>query len=284
MFISYPEEETKAPQETHNGGKSVVFVELRLVGEFLGKFVYKPRSSAIDKKVIDLFREINQSENSSEEESLPVYKIIDLGLHSSACEYIKGAHIPGSLSVKEFISQKHFKEASPQQRRLLRKKLDRIDAILSKIHVSDLHGENVIIRGLDGDNPEIVPVDLENIQPGFPTRLRGNPKKVTLTENEERLIREFNQDVNETPHRFILLGTMELICWVNYSTDSADIANRTIEILERSGFELTIRSQELEDKFLLDLLNNDVPYFTRYRNKIYYGLDIDEAAVIGKKV
>ncbi len=71
----------------------------------------------------------------------------------------------------------------------LRKKLYTLDAVASKIHLSDLHGGNVIFTNLVRDESlskfgsavlikknkdkliEIVPIDLESIQKGAPTGL-----------------------------------------------------------------------------------------------------------------
>lgn len=151
------------PGETHNGGRKTVLIGYKDESNQMQIFVYKPRDARVDKAVIDTFHNINNlpSHQKSSQVLLPEYKIINFpGDNASIWEYIPGDNLTRKNKPPEpagsFIAEHGNEE--------LKIKLVRLDDILSLMNISDIHGENVIIKkDVIGNIVDIVPVDLENV-------------------------------------------------------------------------------------------------------------------------
>jgi len=149
--------------ETHNQGRSPAFIKFKSGENQLFKVVYKPRNAAIDKAVIDTFGQINQlpQEQKTSSNPLPVYKILNFE-NKSLWEFIEGKDIKESRSAGAFI-QSNLKG---KRRDRAQHNLDRMDAILSMMSISDLHNENIRVRNFEKKDKDVefVPIDMENRQ------------------------------------------------------------------------------------------------------------------------
>ncbi len=266
--------------ETHHFGKKPVVVTFIFSKGMSFKFVCKPRDALLDQKVIELFRQINQlppSQKSSTHD-LPTYTILspsketswemieDLG-PISLWEFIDGKHPSHKQSAHSFIDQ----DVSKEKQAVLYQKLNHLDAILTQLSISDLTFANIFFVALDSDHPEIVPIDLENIQWGKPTQLKGHPEQVHLKPQELQLISELKEKIPSLIIRILPLGTQDLLVFGSTHKTNEDLTTRSTQNLGSQGY--TIFQEELLKKLLLkDILNSDVPYLTELQKVLYYGL------------
>ncbi|NGX43286.1 MAG: hypothetical protein K940chlam7_01581 [Chlamydiae bacterium] len=277
--------------EKHNRGKVAVLVRFTFKNNSQFKFVCKPRDALLDQSVIDLFKQINQlplSQKSSPH-LLCEYTIIspsrkegwkidaDLGL-ISLWEFIDGRRSKRGRSAANCIRLEIDNE--PMQKVML-EKLDYLDAILTQLHISDLHCENVLFRGLDGPNPEIFPIDLENIQWEGETQLEGRPERIHLASEEMRCIEALKREIENLVIRILLLNTLNLLALGSYNTCEL-LTLKCIENLDNQGFILTTPKKELKQLLLKDILNSDVPYLTEFQNMLYFGMPY-QRNIIGRK-
>ena len=128
-------------------------------------------------------------------------------------------------------------------------------------------------------------IDLENIQymsfRPVATQLGGRPNTVYLTPEEESLIAEFNGRIHSIPYRFLVFSTQSLAGQVMDYKNSFKLANKIIKQLEKDGFTIMTTPQQLTEKILFDMLNFDIPYFTKRGDELYYGT-IHEGSCIAK--
>lgn len=256
--------------ETHNSGKAPAFIEFYCKGSLLFKIVYKPRDAEIDRQVINTFQKINQltEKSISQIPLLPIYKIICYR-DRSLWEFVEGKSIGKANSVGIYISQTW--EGSKKKRAIER--LDRMDAILTELGISDLHKENVIVRSLPQDEVEFVPIDLENRQKGHPTQLGGHPANVELTEAELKIVKESEYLItSKIISRYLPLSTHVMAGLIGSYSSTEKLASLISKQMEKDGFVIVKKQFELEALLLRSVLNQDVPYFTELNNTIYYGM------------
>ncbi len=267
--------------ETHHMGKKPVIVTFNFIGGKIFKFVCKPRDALLDQNIIELFKQINRfsSSEKSGSHALPEYTIIspssesgwkmseDLGA-ISLWELIDGIHPDKRQNASSFIDQDVIKK----QQGLLYQKLNRLDAILTKLNISDLIFTNIFFVGLDSDDPKIIPIDLENVCWGKqPTLLEGHPEQVTLTPKELEFIGILEKKLEDLVVRVLPLGTQELLTYAATHKTNEDLTSRSTENLGNQGYE-TFSRERLKRFLLKDTLNSDVPYLTELRKVLYYGL------------
>ena len=151
--------------EGHNGGKQPTKITFDIKGQSPPfTFVCKPRKAINDKAVIDTFKKINLTNQQAV--PLPTYTIINPNNN----EGWKDLDKMGEISIWEFIEGKNIREISKansasvyvSKNTQLRNKLNRMDAILTAMNISDLHPENLII-GKRENKTVIIPIDLEVI-------------------------------------------------------------------------------------------------------------------------
>ncbi|NGX31160.1 MAG: hypothetical protein K940chlam8_00521, partial [Chlamydiae bacterium] len=149
--------------ETHNEGKVAIYITFK----DNPICVCKPRDASIDEAIIQLFKEINAIplDKRTVKNTLPTYSIHNIE-NISIWEFVEGKLSMDKHNQKVATSAKQFINTSVAsgKQALLKNKLNEMHAILSRIHVGDLHGANIKFRGLSTNDPEIVPIDLENIQ------------------------------------------------------------------------------------------------------------------------
>jgi hypothetical protein len=280
------------PGETHNGGKKACLIGYKQDGKII-KFVYKPRDSRVDQEILSTFQKINslQQEEKSQPYLLPEYKIVNLSDNkASIWEYIPGPN----LGKKGGAPTPAGKDKRITSNENLKKQLLRLDDVLSKMNVSDLHGENVILKKNEEEViTEVVPVDLENvyIQPNrkIPTNLRTGEIRENLKEEwkeltgaENALIKEFINKSSGLLVRYIPIGTTQLIGLIA-TIDNADaFANLLKNGLKQDGIQFTSDESTIKKKLLEDLLQEDVPFFTEIKGIVYYGTP-DRNLVIGER-
>jgi hypothetical protein len=301
-FVTFKVSPTSA--ETHNLGRKAMYIDgysEQDSKEFT--IVYKPRNALVDKAVIKVFEDINHL---TEDGNLPVYKIIPIeNQEGSFWEFIESEktyeeelkkaawnrQVP-MVPFKKLVKTKKFgKKVLPEERERLRKKMKsdvvKMDSILAKLYVSDLHCENVIIRK-SRKNPailELVPIDLENVEP---TLIQGTglgvsrkrSSQVELSSNEKEIIDGFNQNLPSLPHRLVLIKTANLGMFMHLSTIDK-LTDALFATIKEQGFEEKITRDELKMEALVNILNGDVPYFTSFNNTLHYG-DIN-GKIMGKK-
>lgn len=271
--------------ETHNGGRKTVLIGYLDKLNKMRMFVYKPRDAKVDKAVIDTFHNINNlpSEQKSSQALLPNYKIINFpGDNASIWEYIPGDNLARKNKLPESAGSFIAKHGNED----LKIKLVRLDDILSLMNISDIHGENVIIKKDNSKNIiDIVPVDLENVYIN-PTnkkytglvasdirqKLIENGKWKPLSSQEEGHIHSFMQNSKNLLVRYIPLGTTALAGLITSIETADNFIYMLLNSLTQDRIEFTGNKETLKEQFLFDLLQGDVPFFTEINHIIYYGI------------
>ena len=271
-----------AGDETHHCGKSPAFIYFHAQGKILFKLVYKPRKAETDRIVIETFSKINNlpSSGKSGNIDLPIYKIINFpttNLEISLWEYVDGIDIKNSPSAGAFIVNTFNKQPAKLQE--AQNTLNRLDAILTSMEISDLHHQNVKIQFINSISILIVPIDLENRQKA-PTQLEGDPKAINLTAPELELIRVANLQLNRMPIRYLPVKTNILALLFHDYSSIDTLVNKINEGLTSDQVQVTMPLEELKIYVLISILNSDIPYFTEYLGKVYYGFPRD-GLVIG---
>ena len=273
--------------ETHRRGRSAVEVEICSKGNCVKKIYFKPRDAGIDSAVIEVFKQINDlpPDQRSSFKNLPVYKIISFSEEkASLWECIEGicpkykAEGRG-FSRRTYPSVGHYIRniEDAQQKRELQNTLNRLDAVLTAMNCSDLHPENVLIKG-----EEIIPIDLENIQRGVTTGLGGNPRTVNLTVREQGIIQEFLVRLSGVAFRHILVDTNTLAGLIGSYENIERLTELVIDQIGADGFVLEMSGIELQGLILSDTMNRDVPYFGEKEGVLYYGLVEDGIPIAHK--
>ncbi len=122
------------------------------------------------------------------------------------------------------------------------------------------------------EDAQIVPIDLESIQPGNATGLCYRDIEIpNLTGSEKDLVTMFTLETQETPFRYVPLPTSHFLGALTRCNAFRSLTKVTQENLNQAGYTPTMNTSDLESLFLRDLLNNDVPYLTSYQGKVYYG-------------
>ncbi len=271
--------------ETHNHGKIPAYIQFSINGNQLFKIVYKPRSAAIDWAVIHTFDRINSlndkhKSSKSSDPILPVYKILNFD-NRSLWEYIEGDDIKLEQSVGDFIRRK------PENDRWLkaRQTLNRMDAILTQMGISDLHKENVKVRNLAGEDVKLFPIDLENRRIGAPTQLGGRPKEVNLTSQENTAILDiFEPLAANAPCRYLPLGTQAMAGLITDYKSIDDLLGQLVDQFLSDKFLVVLQSTQLKRLLIKSVLNHDIPYFTEWHGILYYGLPGEGNMIARKEV
>lgn len=266
--------------ETHHLGKVPVFITFRLNGSNVFTVVYKPRNAGIDKAVIDTFDEINrlpEKHKSIPDALLPVYKIVNFS-DASIWEYIDGQDVDDEKvkNVAIFIARRLANTGERLQK--TQQALNRMDAILTRMGISDLHKENIKIKYLQDQNKavEIIPIDLENRQKNHETQLGGKPSSVKLTPEEEAKIENsFNRKVTSLAYRYLPLNTQLMAVLIGDFRDCETLAKKLMDQFEADKLQIQIKLSGLKDLLFRSFLSHDVPYFTNFNGIIYYGLPKD---------
>ncbi len=267
--------------ETHNLGKmacKIIFIYKE--NSFLTIY-YKPRNAEVDLAVIELFFNLNKIEHKSLNVSLPVYKIGRLeGVEDcSLWEFIDGKS--EKIDVQTYIDRNITSE---NHQKYLREKLKRLESIATAIQLSDLHGDNVIFKGLDSSNPEIVPIDLESFQEGNSTGLcSSNISYPKLNAEEMKLISEFNLNRKKIPFRLVPIPTGEFLGALTNPFKFQKLTEAMISAIKNQGYILTIKEDELASIVLKELIYDDVPYLTELSSVIYLGSPHEKQPIAKKK-
>jgi hypothetical protein len=294
-------------QETHNKGKRPAKIHFYCDEKKAFSVIYKPRAAEIDYDVQELLASCQ----------IPSYKIISYPRENkSIWTYIDGQDMRLSEEKLNEIrysvggklksdgarrTPEAFIHYSPSlqddQRNDLLEQLKHINMILLCINITDLHGENVRL----GKDNKIYPIDLEVIDERQGTLLMIDDYFVDvntsrslawsqLSDMEQALIKEWNAQRRDQSHEFVipfrhvLVNSGELLL-LRYLTDFEQAANRMskaiYEALKHRGYS-QIQEIAIRNQVYIDLLNNDVPFFTESMGIIYYGF-IDERLSIGKR-
>ena len=282
--------------ETHRRGKSPLKIAIKFKETTLKHIFYKPRDCRIDQYIIELFGKLNNLSHKSIDATLPVYKVFNL--RSQDREFGLWEFIEGREGISETadgtISQLNLSE---NIQLLLQHKLKRLDQICQYLKISDLHRQNIIFRGLDTLHPEIIPIDLESIQElGEPGLYNTPPReREKVNSDEEKLLREFQETYlypRSIPVRLVLLNTTDLKEGLSNFRLCQNLSLAIHKEMEKLGYRIPRKERELEsaalerqkiEKMLLrSFINNDVPYLTEYRDKLYYEA-INDSNLIGVK-
>lgn len=289
--------------ETHNKGRKPVFINLKSPNSSLIELVWKPRNANIDSKVIELFGNINDLK--IDECVLPTYKIfMSEEDNFSVWQKIAGSDLK-KLGCQENQTPFDFIQKSASQLGVadtgkgnLLKQIKKMTSIISRLEISDLHHENVILTNKDGSF-SLVPIDLEVLQRKYITHLMvklANESKETveksrkqeldaydLNQTEQSLIDRCKQKLpSECSWRILLMGTQQLmsLCATGYfEIDS--LVNLMTKTITDQGYQLKVKDDKLREFILIDLLNGDVPIFTEKQEKLYYGSAWNSDKVIG---
>jgi hypothetical protein len=270
--------------ETHNSGKSPAYVTFKHNDRDLFKIVWKPRDAKIDKAVIRAFKKINklksiknQTKLKSDDVDLPYYKIwIPSDKNNiSIWEYVEGDDVPSKpRNVKMFLEQE-LAINEPARLAQARQTLLRLDAILSRMNISDLHNENLKIKHFKDKHRQIqiIPIDLENRQKGEGTQLGIDSRSFKLTEAEEKIIdKYFTKKVTSISYRYIPMKTQNMMGLTNDYRECHNLAKMLMKRFEQDKLQIKCSLMELTIFLVKTFFNNDVPYFTNKEGKIYYGL------------
>ncbi|MGE0198604.1 MAG: hypothetical protein AB7N99_01155 [Simkaniaceae bacterium] len=278
--------------ETHNGGKKTVIIQYK-VEEEIRRFMYKPRDASVDKAVIESFHKINHlpKEQKSSSVLLPEYRIVNLpGGQASVWDYIPGKNLGREAKPPEYAGNVVGSLGDEQ----LSKKLVRLDDVLGSMNISDIHGENVIMKEVDKTIIDIVPVDLENVYVSskkvstklhaaqIRAELEAQKRWEPLTEEEQNVTAEFREESKNLLVRYIPAGTTTLAGLVTSIEQADEFVAFMMRAFQEDDIELTSEFKELKECFIVDMLQEDVPFFTERGGVIYYGMP-ERGVPIGKR-
>ncbi len=269
--------------ETHNRGKVPVRITFNVGEVALFSVFFKPRDARIDEEVVKLFHNLNAlpEEEKSLGANLSTYTIINM-FQGAQCfslwEFIEGRHLHGQTASEAIKSLSNSLEKKRLYTQLLR-----LESVCKFLDISDLHLENLIFTNLGENNSQIVPIDLESIQPGNATGLfTRDPEIPSLTEAERSLLEKCKQDIGKVPVRFVPIPTSHFLAGLTRCDSFIAMAEFVEQSIQRKNYKLSIPQDELEWLVLNDFLHNDVPYLREYKSQIYYGEQI-EGNVIARR-
>ena len=255
--------------ETHNRGKLPLKVTFSFEKRELFSIFFKPRDAQIDQTVINVFHELNNlpQEKKSIKTDLPTYKIECVNSESysfSIWEYIEGTHSSaGDASDyinRYFSTNDHLKD-----------QLTRLQIVCKYLEISDLHMENIIFSHMGKPNLQVVPIDLESVQPNSDTGL-GNPlkKAPTLTESEKELLDDCKIKMKKHTTRFVPIPTSTFTGSLSECSSCVLCAQLVKDKIRKEGSHLLISIERLEWMILEDFIHDDIPYLTLKSECIYY--------------
>lgn len=175
------------------------------------------------------------------------------------------------------------------------KNLARLQAICQYAGITDLHGENVRLTGIktditqkriteleesgsftEGKQFQIVPIDLEVVKVGNETGLfgkSGSPQSEVLSSREKEIIDRFLEAQEGRISRFVPIPTAKFVeCMWNRESmnDLIDFLWKQLQSLENC--DIIIDKTTLFELISNDISRGDIPYFTKQRENIYYGV------------
>lgn len=273
------------PDETHHKGEIPFRVNFFLASinstpsVFVFSVFIKPRDAVIDIAVLEVFKKLNLDKTLNPK--LPVYKIITIDKYS-IWAFIKGcAHEKtANLAIDKF---KNDGKITIDQADELLKKLRVLDAACEKLTVSDLHLKNVIFTDLDTASPNIVPIDLESLQPE--AKQTGLYNVSTASAQYEwsdyaiKVLQAFNP--KNYPFRVVPLETKFFTNALNSPWDLKQIIS-DIQGFFNKKYNMERDKPFLKRLLLEDFLQGDVPYFTEYQDVLYWGKS--DGVRLGKKM
>lgn len=267
-------------QETHGEGKVPCKVTFTQEGNKLFQVFLKPRKALLDCSVMELFKEINKLPPSQKSSDilLPEYKILPFPNDDySIWEFIEGKQF-------DYHPSRSIGELQNPQKEILSSKLIRLEQICQKIHLSDLHGHNIIFTNLTGNDPGIVPIDLESLQISS-TGLYGDqrvPSMKPLTPQEQKAIAKFEESVEKTEFRVVALATGLLEGVLTNPLSFKNITEALMSTCQKQGYTIKKKPVELEELMLRDFLRHDIPYLTQFSKKLYWNAS-QKGEEIGEK-
>ncbi|NGX59930.1 MAG: hypothetical protein KR126chlam3_01090 [Chlamydiae bacterium] len=269
--------------ETHNRGKVPVKISFFSEGHEIFSVFFKPRHAHIDKRVVQLFQELNSlpKEQKSSDVALPTYTIVNSELGSqrfSLWEFIDGVHLHGQTAEDAIGLLPSIEE----KKRLLAQLL-RLESVCKFLNISDLHSDNLVFFHLGNADSQVIPIDLESIQPGNPTGLfRTTPTTPPFTDREKTLIENCKREFENIPTRFVPIPTSHFLAGLTRCDSFIQMANFVVTSLQINNT-LHISSEELEWYVLTDFLHNDVPFLIEKNNSIYYCMADQEILIATRK-
>ena len=200
----------------------------------------------------------------------------------SVWEFIDGFHPEHSLG---YFLQSSQSRAIPY-RTALAEECDRLEQIAQAIRLSDLHGNNVLIRHVvparsslfcwppSVSQAHTVAIDLEvrnyagNNTDLYRACTHAPAATAQLNRQEKKLIRSFNEELKSCPARIVPLET---IAFTNASVSYKEIETLREKIIEGllSYSRLTITKEVLQEEITSVVKNGDVCYFGCERGLIY---------------
>lgn len=275
--------------ETHNRGKVATLVIFKLNDNELFRTVFKPRDSQIDQYIISVFDKINKLDASdkSSDVKLPTYKIINIQDQTfnqcSFWQYIPSSDISNQITGM-YVSDSIKQLRNTDLRDNLMEQLYRIDSVCEYLNVSDLHVNNLIISGAANSGYQIVPIDLESIQPNSSAGIFKGGSRLSnrLSPAEISILNSSKQGLGEFRNRYTPIETSQFLGALTKPDTFQIMAQSTIQSLKDHGYTLVISPKDLQWYILLDLLNNDIPFFSQFSNCIYYGKDISNDKLIAR--
>ena len=179
-------------------------------------YVVKARSAELDKSIIELFKKINKINDASNNLKLPYYNIHSCNDEISIWDFIDGnliMNLPNidvmnpASSVNEIVQKGLRVTSTPIKERI--DNMTYLNTVCSKIGLSDLHSENVILQ-----NNMYFPIDLETVNLNNVTGLYGFQHKGKIDDSllnaeTQKLIDQFNKTVDRLPNRFLPIQTID---------------------------------------------------------------------------
>jgi len=271
--------------ETHNRGEIPVIIDFKSNGNTLFKIVYKPRDASVDECIIKLFRRFNDLpvDKKSFDVGLPVYKTLSMKHGSSAVslwEFIEGEH---RLDCAASAVVSGLKDTP--RKKYLSKQLLRLEQVCRALSISDLHNENIIFQDIEGETAQIVPIDLESIQPDSATGLYAElPDLQPFTKAESELLDASMKEIKDVPYRLVPVESSRFLAGLTRCDSFISVTRAVMQSLKDNGFSLTVNKEHLESLILNDFLHNDVPYFSVFKSKVHYGRPNESIIIAGESL
>jgi len=240
------------------------------------EYVIKPRTSLLDIAVLKLFNDINKV-NANTPLNLPYYNIVNCGKYS-IWDYIEGDEnidaTDPSISITTIIPGKTLWTPKTKINHKRKNNLEYLNTVASLIGLTDLHGENIILK-----NDIYYPIDLEAIDTNI-TGLYGfnekGPVNIELLNKESLdLIEKFNYTKHVYPNRYLPISTNDFQKYLNddnmsLKTILETFYTQTKLLKKKKLLKKNINKQKLTNYLLECKQNKIIPYFILKNSKIFY--------------
>ena len=274
--------------------------------------MYKPRDSLIDKHVQDLLKacEMPACEILSyKEKGKSFWEYIDgtdmkLDRISKRQSQLKGdsSHAPEAfIKYKLTDSRPPSEKFGTAEKKNLLSKIQKLNNLLLSIDLTDLHGENVRLS----TNGDLYIIDAEVFDKDSPTYLMikdftADKKRISalkdnaireLSELEKAKISKWKNEIVDSggkykiSHRRVLAPT-DALTHISLRHNIDEIADEIFNLLNTAIENLKYESTQEEKNSLMlqikiDLLNNDISFFTESRGIMYHGME-KEGIIVGR--